>query len=126
MLDLIIRGGRVVTTEGAGELDVGIQGEKIAAVSTPGSLEVEAGRTIDAAGKVVLPGGIEPHSHIAIPVPQIWAGRPEVMTQPPEGASRAAAFGGVTTFMDFRRVHSPRGRRQAIHGPNHEAARRPY
>ena len=101
MLDLIIRGGRVVTPEGAAELDVGIQGERIAAVTMPGSLEMEAGRTIDAAGKIVLPGGIEPHSHIAIPVPQIWAGRPEVMTQPPEAASRAAAFGGVTTFLDF-------------------------
>jgi dihydropyrimidinase len=49
----------------------------------------------------VLPGGIEPHAHIAIPVPERWAGRPEVMTQPPEAVSRAAAFGGVTTVIDF-------------------------
>jgi dihydropyrimidinase len=34
-------------------------------------------------------------------VPEQWAGRPEVFTQPPEAASRAAAFGGVTTFVDF-------------------------
>jgi len=101
MLDLIIRGGRVVTPEGVGEMDVGIQGEKIAAVALPGALEVEARRTIDATGKVVIPGGIEPHTHIGIPVPEVWAGRPEVVTQPPEAASRAAAFGGVTTFIDF-------------------------
>ncbi len=101
MLDLIIRGGQVVTPEGMGPMDVGVQGEKIAAVALPGALEAEARRIIDASGKVVLPGGIEPHTHIAIPVPEVWAGRPEVMTQPPEGASRAAAFGGVTTFVDF-------------------------
>ena len=101
MLDLIIRGGRVVTPEGVGEMDVGVQGEQIAAVALPGTLEGEAGRTIDARGKLVLPGGIEPHTHIGIPVPEAWAGRPEVITQPPEAASRAAAFGGVTTFIDF-------------------------
>ncbi len=101
MLDTIIRGGRVVTPEGVGELDVGIQGERIAALALPGSLEVGAGRTIDATGKIVLPGGIEPHAHIGIPVPEVWAGRPDVYTQPPEAASRAAAFGGVTTLVDF-------------------------
>ena len=101
MLDLIIRGGNVVTPDGAGQKDVGIQGEQIAVVALPGALEVEARRTIDASGKVVLPGGIEPHTHIGIPVPETWAGRSEVMTQPPEGASRAGAYGGVTTFIDF-------------------------
>ncbi len=101
MLDLIIRGGRVVTPEGVREMDVGVQGEQIAAVAASGALDVDAGRTIDASGKIVLPGGIEPHSHIGIPVPEQWAGRPEVFTQPPEAASRAAAFGGVTTFVDF-------------------------
>ena len=90
-----------MTPEGVGQRDVGVQGEKIAAVALPGALEAEARRTIDATGKVVLPGGIEPHCHIAIPVPEVWAGRPDVMTQPPEAASRAAAFGGVTTFVDF-------------------------
>lgn len=101
MLDLIIRGGQVVTPDGAGEKDVGIQGEQIAVIAAPGTLDVEARRTIDASGKIVLPGGIEPHAHIGIPVPEFWAGRSEVFTQPPEDASRAAAFGGVTTFVDF-------------------------
>jgi dihydropyrimidinase len=101
MLDLIIRGGQVVTPDGAGEKDVGIQGEQIAVIAAPGALGLEAQRTIDASGKIVLPGGIEPHTHIGIPVPEFWAGKPEVFTQPPEAASRAAAFGGVTTFVDF-------------------------
>jgi dihydropyrimidinase len=101
MLDLLIRGGTVVTPEEVGERDVGIQDGSIVAVTSPGTLPADAGRVIDARGKIVLPGGIEPHAHIAIPVPEAWAGRPEVMTQPPEAASRAAAFGGVTTILDF-------------------------
>jgi dihydropyrimidinase len=101
MLDLLIRGGVVVTPEDVGERDVGVQDGTIVAVTSPGALPSDAGRVIDARGKIVLPGGIEPHAHIAIPVPEAWAGRPEVMTQPPEAASRAAAFGGVTTVIDF-------------------------
>jgi dihydropyrimidinase len=101
MLNLLIRGGLVVTPEDVGERDVGVEGGRIAVVAWPGTLPAEAGRVIDARGKIVLPGGIEPHAHIAIPVPERWAGRPEVMTQPPEAASRAAAFGGVTTVIDF-------------------------
>ncbi|MFB3120514.1 MAG: hypothetical protein ACE1Y2_08315, partial [Stenotrophomonas maltophilia] len=77
MLDLIIRGGQVVTSEGVAQRDLGVQGEQIAAVALPGTLDVGAGRTIDARGKVVLPGGIEPHTHIGIPVPERWAGRSE-------------------------------------------------
>ena len=101
MLDLLIRGGLVVTPNGAAELDVGVQGERIAVVAAPGTLNGESARVIDATGKAVIPGGIDPHTHIAIPVPEVWAGRSGVMTQSAEAASRAAAFGGVTTFVDF-------------------------
>ena len=101
MLDLVIRGGHVVTPQSVGEWDVGIQGEKIVAVGWPGTLAADAGRILDARGKLVIPGGVEPHAHIGIPVPPDWTGQAEVMTQPPEAASRAAAFGGVTTLIDF-------------------------
>ncbi len=101
MLDLVIRGGKVVTPYAVGEMDIGIQGEKIAALGQPGTLATDANRVIDAQGKVVIPGGIEPHAHIGVPVPPAWTGQADVMTQPPEAASRAAAFGGVTTFIDF-------------------------
>ena len=103
MLDLIIKGGTVVAPEGAALADVGIQGEQIAAVATPGALDdIGAAETIDATGMIVLPGGIEPHAHINVPVPDYWAGGDTgIFTQPPEAASRAAAFGGVTTYVDF-------------------------
>ena len=101
MFDLIIQGGQVVTPQAVGIMDVGVQGEKIVAVGQTGTLSAQAGRTIDARGKIVIPGGIEPHAHIGIPVPEFWSGQSDVMTQPPEAASRAAAFGGVTTIIDF-------------------------
>ena len=101
MLDLIIRGGRVVTPLSVSEMDVGVQGEKIAALGQSGTLVSDSARIVDAQGKLVIPGGIEPHAHIGIPVPPEWTGHADVMTQPPEAASRAAAFGGVTTMIDF-------------------------
>ncbi len=101
MLDLLIHGGTVVTPSGVGQFDIGIQGEKIVLISARNSIIDEANRYIDATGKYVLPGGIEPHTHIATRVSEEWAGRPGVMTQSPEAASRAAAHGGVTTYIDF-------------------------
>jgi len=97
MLDLIIRGGEVVTPWGVGDWDVAVQGEKIVAVTTPGTLTDDVGRIIDATGKVVVPGGIEPHAHIAAPI----MGPGNLKTAPPEQVSRAALFGGTTTLMDF-------------------------
>lgn len=97
MLDLIIKGGEVVTPWGVGDWDVAVQGEKIVAVTSPGTLTDDVGRVIDATGKVVIPGGIEPHAHIAAPI----MGPGNLKTAPPEQVSRAALFGGTTTLMDF-------------------------
>ncbi|MYE39278.1 MAG: amidohydrolase family protein [Chloroflexi bacterium] len=84
-------------------LDDGFPGYQFAAAAPPGDLDdIGAGETIDATGMIVLPGGIEPHAHINVPVPDYWAGGDTgIYTQPPEAASRAAAFGGVTTYVDF-------------------------
>jgi dihydropyrimidinase len=68
MLDLIIRGGEVVTPQGVTRCDVAIRGEAIAAVAAPGTLtDATATRVIDAAGKIVIPGGIDPHVHMHHP-----------------------------------------------------------
>ena len=97
MLDLIIRGGRVAAPWGVGDWDVAVQGEKIVAVAAPGTLTDDAVRVIDASGMVVVPGGIEPHAHIAAPI----MGQGDLKTAPPEQVSRAALFGGTTTLLDF-------------------------
>ena len=100
MLDLVIRGGQVVTPQGVGAWDVGIEGERIVAVGAPGTLPRDAGRVVDATGKLVIPGGIDPHVHTHWPIPALGGG---LMTSaPPEQVSRAAIFGGTTTLVDWR------------------------
>ncbi len=101
MLDIIIHGGQVVTPERVAEMDIGVKDGVIVAVTQPGAIAMEADRTIDAAGKIVTPGGIEPHAHIFSPVPVAWTGQQGVMTQTPDAATRAAAHGGTTTVIDF-------------------------
>ena len=52
MLDLVIKGGQVVMPHGVAALDVGVQGEKIVALGWPGTLAADAGRIVDAHGKI--------------------------------------------------------------------------
>ena len=95
MIDILIRGDRVVTRHGAGAWDIAIQGDKIAAVTGPEAIpDSDAARVIDARGKVVIPGGIDPHMHCKFFV----AG---ATSAPPAPVSRAALFGGTTTMIDF-------------------------
>ena len=93
MTDLMITGGLVVTPSGAAELDVAIAGERIAAVAQRGAFARRGARTIDASGKIVVPGGIEPHAHIGGPRQPERSGALPV--------SRAAIWGGTTTVLDF-------------------------
>ena len=64
MLDLIIRGGQVVAPWGVGDWDVAVQGDKIVSVAAAGTVTEEAVRVVDASGKIVVPGGIEPCTYI--------------------------------------------------------------
>ena len=100
MLDLVIRGNRVVTPQGVGAYDVGIDDEQIAVVGAPGSL-VGTGRIIDAGERIVMPGGIDPHIHCLWPIPPVEPGGPPGLSAPPAQVSRAALHGGTTTLIDF-------------------------
>ncbi|MBI2859022.1 MAG: amidohydrolase family protein [Chloroflexi bacterium] len=102
MLDLIIKSDRVVTPADVGEYEVGIKGERIVSVTIPGALNEPGRRVVDASGKIVVPGGIETHAHVA----QKSRHDPNAIIQKSPGASRAAAFGGTTTILDFA-VASP-------------------
>src|SRR6185295_19568868 len=99
MLDLVIRGGQVVTPDGVGAWDVGIEGETIAALAAPGTLPADAARVIDATGQLVIPGGIDPHVHTAWPIPALGGGFES--SAGPGQVSRAAIHGGTTTLVDF-------------------------
>jgi dihydropyrimidinase len=99
MLDLIIRGGDVVTPQGVVKADVAVSGETIAAVAAAGTLPIGARKEIDATGKIVMPGGIDPHVHLH----HQWImpdGTP-MTTAGPEQVGKAALYGGTTTFIDF-------------------------
>ena len=99
MFDVVIRNGQVVTPQGVTIGDIGIVGEQIAAVGLAGSLPVESANVIDATGKVVVPGGIDPHTHLAHSI----MSHPDEpgLTLGPEDDTRGMAHGGTTTSIDF-------------------------
>ena len=105
MLDMIIKGARVVTPSGVGEWDVGVSGEKIAAVGLPGLLPEENATIVDAAGKILVPGGIETHAHAAA---NVQPGARQLVTGTPNAGpadhSLGAIWGGTTTVIDFAPV----------------------
>ena len=93
-LDRIIKGGNVVTPSGTFTGDVGIAGEKIAALGA--DLEPAPGtEVIDATGHHVLPGVLDVHVHLALP----FCGT--VSADDYRTGTRAGARGGVTTVIDF-------------------------
>lgn len=113
MVDLILRGDTVVTPQGVGAFDVAIAGEKIVAVAAKGGLPVAEGtRLIDAGGKIVMPGGIDPHVHCKwfLPNPDGSA----ALTDPPDVVGKAAVHGGTTTIIDFTRASQGANLQDAI------------
>ena len=100
-MTILIKNGTVVTAQGSMQADVLIDGETIAAVLAPGDntlgvdLSASAERVIDATGKYVVPGGIDGHTHMEMP----FGGT--VASDTFETGTRAAAWGGTTTIIDF-------------------------
>src|SRR6202522_1569219 len=94
MTSILIHNGTVVTSTGTLEADVVIDGEKISAVLARGTI-AEADTVIDTTGKYVLPGGIDAHTHMEMP----FGGTFSVDTF--ETGTKAAAWGGTTTIIDF-------------------------
>jgi dihydropyrimidinase len=94
----LIFGGTVINPTGAIAADVLVDGERIAAVYAPGaaaSTGVTTDTVIDATGKYVVPGGIDPHVHMSLPFGGTFS------SDDFETGSRAAAWGGTTTIIDF-------------------------
>jgi dihydropyrimidinase len=114
MFDLIVSGGTAVLPAGAEAADLGVVGERIAAVGAPGSLAaIGARRTIDAAAQIVIPGGIDPHVHCLWPMP--LPGRTDhQLTDPAAVVSKAALFGGTTTTIDFALAEAGESVQQGI------------
>lgn len=92
-MDMIIRNGTVVSATGSYKADVAVKDGKIAAV---GSIpDIPGAKVVDAAGKLVLPGAIDAHTHLAMP----FGGT--VSSDDYFAGTRAAACGGTTMVFDF-------------------------
>ena len=92
-MSVLIKGGRVITAADDYVADVFVDGERITLIGE--SLDLDADRTIDARGKYVLPGCVDPHTHLDMP----FGGT--VTIDDVESGQTAAAFGGTTCHVDF-------------------------
>ena len=104
--DMVVRGGTVVTASDSMRCDIGVRGSRIAAL---GEDLPRGARDIDAAGKLVLPGGVEGHCHIA----QL-SSMGLMNADDFESGSIAAAFGGTTTIIPFAAQHRGQSLRQVV------------
>jgi dihydropyrimidinase len=96
---ILISGGTVVSPTGTQAAEVLIDGERIVALAAPGSdlanSFAEGGRHVDAAGRLVIPGAVDVHTHMEMP----FGGTSSADTF--ASGTRAAAWGGTTTIVDF-------------------------
>jgi len=93
-MDLLIKNGTVVTATDTYRADIRVSGEKIVQIGE--ALDAESTtRVIDATGKYVLPGGIDPHTHLASP------GQGTVTADDYRSGTIAAACGGTTSIINF-------------------------
>ncbi|MFH1018650.1 MAG: dihydropyrimidinase [Pseudomonadota bacterium] len=92
-MSLLIRNAKIVTAEREFKSDVFIEGETVRKIGP--ALKAKADSAIDAAGKLVIPGGIDPHTHFDMPYGDT------VSSDDFETGTMAAACGGTTTIIDF-------------------------
>lgn len=89
----LIKSGKIITAEDSFEADILIEGETIKEIGT--NLDAPDAEVIDASGKLVMPGGVDPHVHLDLPMFDT------VSSDDHYTGHMAAAFGGTTTVMDF-------------------------
>src|SRR5690606_21631945 len=101
MMDLIVENARSVLDSGVRHVDICVASGTIAALTEPGkSSELSAAKRIDAKGRLVIPGGIDPHVHCSLPI--FVPNKVDLeRSAPPETVTRAALYGGTTTLIDF-------------------------
>src|SRR5438067_8118260 len=92
-MSVLIRGGRIITAADDYVGDVYAEGDRITLIGE--SLDVQADKVIDAGGKYVLPGLVDPHTHLDMP----FGGT--VTIDDVQSGQTSAAFGGTTCHVDF-------------------------
>ncbi|HPH90727.1 MAG TPA: dihydropyrimidinase [Ferruginibacter sp.] len=92
-MSVLIKNGRIITADADYIADIFIEGETISTIGK--NLTVQADTIIDAAGKLVMPGGIDPHVHLDMPFMGTFS------SDTYETGTRAALYGGTTMVIDF-------------------------
>ncbi|MBC8401778.1 MAG: dihydropyrimidinase [Candidatus Marinimicrobia bacterium] len=92
-MSVLIKNGRIITASDDYQADIFIQNDKISIIGE--NLSIPADKIIDASGKYVIPGGIDPHTHLDMPFMGTVSSDDFVT------GTRAAAHGGTTTIIDF-------------------------
>src|SRR6059058_2586940 len=98
-MSVLIKGGRIVTAADDYVADIYVEDETVTLIGE--SLDQPADKVIDAKGKCVLPGCVDPHTHLDMP----FGGTTTI--DDVESGQTAAAFGGTTTHVDF--IIQPKG-----------------
>ena len=105
---ILIKNGTLLTASETFEADILIEDEKISLIGK--NLQYPNAEIVDAAGKLVMPGGIDPHTHFDLPM------FGTVSSDDHYTGHKAAAFGGTTTVMDFVASRAERSRRRSRSG----------
>ena len=92
-MSVLIKNGRIITATDDYTADIFIEGERVEAIGR--NLGMKADEEIDAAGKLVFPGGVDPHVHLDMPFMGTFS------SDSYETGTRAALYGGTTTVIDF-------------------------
>jgi dihydropyrimidinase len=92
-MSLLLKNGKIISPNGESIADIFIKDEIISAIDK--DLPMMADRVIDVSGKLIIPGGVDVHTHLSLPVGEIKS------NDDFETGTRAAAFGGTTTIIDF-------------------------
>jgi dihydropyrimidinase len=92
-MKVLIKNGNVVTAVDNYQADILIEDDKVAVIGN--TLDIQADKIIDASGKLVIPGGIDPHTHMELPFGGTFA------SDDFRTGTIAAAHGGTTTIIDF-------------------------
>ena len=106
----VIRNGRIVTAVDDYNADILIEDGTISMIAKTIDAGIEADRVIDAKGRLVIPGGIDPHTHMELP----FGGTSASDTF--ETGTIAAAHGGTTTIIDFAVQSKGQSLAQAVDG----------
>jgi len=94
-MNILIQNGTIVTSKRSFNSDIYLSDGKISQIGNSLNINEEIDKTIDASGKLIFPGGIDPHVHMHLPTPAGFS------ADDFETGSKAALIGGTTTLIDF-------------------------